>query len=299
MNIDRSLDDIIQESRVQRRAERAARRKATKVSRKQPQPTKPTTTTPAPNSNHPPSSAPSETRPANQPKLGPAKKRALITKSQKRRLRAKNRNQVSSDDLERDANPPSDRQSPEDTPRRKENGAGAGITGRLATAKPVRAGGMAAKGVKVAVSNLHPGVTETDIKELFETVGPLRRATLRTYASGDSLCEAEVVFEVMSDALEAIKRYNLVPLDNQPLHITLATDSVAASEGVHSRIGRPRGRGMGRKRISPGRGGYDDPEEDSEGGPAYANGQSPREDRPAMGGGQGRRFNNRRKFKRF
>lgn len=297
MNIDRSLDDIIQESRVQRRAERAARRKATKLSRKQPQPTKPTT--PAPTSNPPPSATPPETRPPNQPKLGTAKKRALITKSQKRRLRARNRNQVSSDDLDREANPSSDRQSPDETPKRKENGAGAGVTGRLAMEKPARALGMAAKGVKVAVSNLHPGVTETDIKELFETVGPLRRATLKTYASGESLCEAEVVFEVMSDALEAIKRYNLVPLDNQPLHITLATDSVAGNEGVHSRIGKPRGRGMGRKRISPGRGGYDDPEEDSEGGPVYANGQSPREERPAVGGGQGRRFNNRRRFRRF
>lgn len=83
------------------------------------------------------------------------------------------------------------------------------------------------RGVFVAVSNLHPGVTQADVTELFETVGPLRQATLFKKHDGTSAGEAEVIFENMRDALEAIKRYNLVPLDNQPLQITLVTNHSA------------------------------------------------------------------------
>lgn len=82
------------------------------------------------------------------------------------------------------------------------------------------------RSVTVAVSNLHPGVTQADITELFETVGPLKRASLHHRPAGVKTGQAEVVFENMEDALDAIKRYNHVPLDNLPLHITLVTGHV-------------------------------------------------------------------------
>lgn len=81
------------------------------------------------------------------------------------------------------------------------------------------------KGAKVMVSNLDPGVTQTDIAELFETVGPLKSAKLLMHADGRSAGSAEVIFEKIGHAVEAIKKYNNVPLDNRPLQITLATDS--------------------------------------------------------------------------
>lgn len=81
------------------------------------------------------------------------------------------------------------------------------------------------KGAKVSVFNLDHGVTQSDIAELFETVGPLRSARLIVLQDGRSSGSAEVVFENMAHALEAIRRYNNVPLDNRPLKITLSTDS--------------------------------------------------------------------------
>lgn len=75
--------------------------------------------------------------------------------------------------------------------------------------------------VAVTVSNLHVGVTQADITELFETVGPLKESVLHKDMDGRSLGEARVTFESMRDALCAIKKYNLVPLDNQPLQISL------------------------------------------------------------------------------
>lgn len=79
------------------------------------------------------------------------------------------------------------------------------------------------KSVMIAVSNLHPDVTRADITELFEAIGPLRRAIFKVKEPAKRTNDAEVVFENMEDALEAIKRYNNVPLDNLPLQITLVT----------------------------------------------------------------------------
>lgn len=93
------------------------------------------------------------------------------------------------------------------------------------------------KGAKVSVSNLDPGVTQTDIVELFETIGPLRSSRLIVLNDGRSSGCAEVLFENMGDALEAIKKYNEVPLDNRPLKITLSTESAP--------IRLPRGRRAG------------------------------------------------------
>ncbi len=102
------------------------------------------------------------------------------------------------------------------------------------------------KGAKVSVFNLDHGVTQSDISELFETVGPLRSARLIILQDGRSSGSAEVVFENMSHALEAIRRYNNVPLDNRPLKITLSTESAP--------IRVSRGRRGGRKLVVDGDG---------------------------------------------
>lgn len=102
-----------------------------------------------------------------------------------------------------------------------------------------------AKGAKVSVSNLDAGVTQSDISELFETVGALKSARLIVLPGGASSGSAEVVFEQMEDALDAIKRYNNVPLDNRPLKITLSTDSAPIRIARGGRKNRKKG-GRGR-----------------------------------------------------
>lgn len=152
------------------------------------------------------------------------------------------------------------------------------------------------KAVKVAVSNLHPDVTQNDIAELFGTVGHLRSALLARYANGASTGEAEVIFENMPDALEAIKKYNEVPLDNQPLHITLVTTRTA------NRNGKAR-RGMPQKNVgrddnkSP----YDDQVESPENSNSFQEGNSPaavRNNGNQHGGGAGGTRGNRQRRRR-
>lgn len=96
--------------------------------------------------------------------------------------------------------------------------------------KPTSSGGT-----KITVTNLDPGVTNIDVSELFGAVGPLRRALVVYDKNGRSTGIAEVVFENSDAALEAIKKYNGVPLDNRPLQISLATGADKSSSGTARR----------------------------------------------------------------
>eukprot|EP00899_Mesostigma_viride_P016786 jgi/Mesvir1/25108/Mv21571-RA.1 len=97
-------------------------------------------------------------------------------------------------------------------------------------------------GTKLIISNLDYGVSNEDIKDLFGSVGDLKRATLHFDRSGRSNGTAEVVFSRRSDALLAIKRYNNVCLDGVPMSIALApVDTYAGQERGGQRAGGGRG----------------------------------------------------------
>lgn len=70
-------------------------------------------------------------------------------------------------------------------------------------------------GYRIVVSNLHSSVSQSDIKELFEDVGPLIDARLvRTGV-------AEVIFEKIQDAQTAVDTYHNRQLDGQPMKCLL------------------------------------------------------------------------------
>lgn len=89
-------------------------------------------------------------------------------------------------------------------------------------------------GCKIVVHNLHHGVTNGDINDLFSGVGKLQRALVIYDGRGQSTGVAEVVFIRRDDALESIKRYNGVPLDNKPLRISLASADSPTSRAAGS-----------------------------------------------------------------
>lgn len=74
-------------------------------------------------------------------------------------------------------------------------------------------------GHRIIISNLHISVNESDVRELFEDVGPLVSANLVRKGI------AEVVYKSLGDAEEAVETYHNRQLDGQPMKCMLVRSS--------------------------------------------------------------------------
>jgi len=83
-------------------------------------------------------------------------------------------------------------------------------------------------GTKLLVANLDYNVIDDDIKDLFESIGDVKKAFVHYDKSGRSLGNATIVYARRSDAVAGLKKYNGVPLDGKPMKITLVGTNVHA-----------------------------------------------------------------------
>ncbi|KAI8893574.1 hypothetical protein BC833DRAFT_531636, partial [Globomyces pollinis-pini] len=74
---------------------------------------------------------------------------------------------------------------------------------------------------KLVVSNLAPSVSQSDVRELFARIGPVRSAQLNYNQDGKSKGVATVIFSKLGDAHKAYTEYHNRPLDNRPMKIEL------------------------------------------------------------------------------
>ena len=87
------------------------------------------------------------------------------------------------------------------------------------------------------ISNLHFGVSNKDLRELFEDIGPLKKATVHYDKSGRSLGTAEVTFFSKDAAIRATNKYNQRHLDGRPMDIKLVPSRPMQALGIKSGSG--------------------------------------------------------------
>lgn len=119
--------------------------------------------------------------------------------------------------------------------------------GRDADSEPTR-------GTRLRVDNLHYDLTESDLTELFENIGPIAKFELKYDNAGRSDGTAFVTYESHSDAKEAIKQYDGANAKGQPIRLTMLSGAgprggrVGTGRPLADRISRPRSQSPRRDR---------------------------------------------------
>lgn len=78
-------------------------------------------------------------------------------------------------------------------------------------------------GSRLNISNLHYGITESDLSVLFKKFGDVKNIRINYDSAGRSNGTGYCIFSRHADALQAMEMYNKIALDGKLLHITLGS----------------------------------------------------------------------------
>eukprot|EP00300_Choanocystis_sp_HF-7_P000456 c10365_g1_i1.p1 GENE.c10365_g1_i1~~c10365_g1_i1.p1 ORF type:complete len:266 (-),score=46.92 c10365_g1_i1:651-1409(-) len=97
-------------------------------------------------------------------------------------------------------------------------------------------------GARIEISNLDWAVSNSDIQELFRTIGQVEKAEVDFDRTGRSLGTAQVTFTKIADAKKAFAKFNGVELDGKKMNLKLIASQAggsrtAAGGSVLSRLG--------------------------------------------------------------
>jgi THO complex subunit 4 len=120
-------------------------------------------------------------------------------------------------------------------------------------------------GMAIKIANLNFDISESDLKELFGTVGKIKKCKVDCDESGRSCGRAQVWFAFKADAITAKKTFDGRTLDDTAMTVVLAGGKSQGGDGNSKATffgtalnksheegsgGRGRGRGRGRERGS-------------------------------------------------
>lgn len=77
------------------------------------------------------------------------------------------------------------------------------------------------RGIKIIVRNLTRSATNSDIKSIFEKIGPLRRCGINWNNVGESKGTAEVEYLYRADAFRAVKKLDFHSIKNVPIRLEI------------------------------------------------------------------------------
>lgn len=83
-------------------------------------------------------------------------------------------------------------------------------------------GDMSAGPCKLAVSNVHPNIGDTDLQSIFSPFGTLDYATITKDAAGASTGSGFVQYKTMGDALKAVQHLHDMSIAEQNIQVTIA-----------------------------------------------------------------------------
>jgi len=98
---------------------------------------------------------------------------------------------------------------------------GRGRGGKRNRSPFARTGGRGGSGTKVSISNLDSGVTDGDVREIFQQVGRVSKTAVNYDSNGRSRGTAEVTFANRQAAIKAVKEYDRAEVDGRPMFLTL------------------------------------------------------------------------------
>merc|ERR1711915_641671 len=96
-------------------------------------------------------------------------------------------------------------------------------------------------GNKVSISNLHPQVTEADVKEIFQKIGKVKSAVVHYDAQGRSRGTAVVHFSNKASTMKAVKEYHQAEVDGRPMYVQAVAVVSAVSNGTPKKSTKKKG----------------------------------------------------------
>jgi THO complex subunit 4 len=102
-------------------------------------------------------------------------------------------------------------------------------------------------GTKISVENLEYSVSEENLRDLFESVGAVKKVMIKYDKSGRSLGAAEITFSRKADAQSALNKYQGAKVDGKAIRLSIIGSNLPVGGRRNSNFSQNRNSQRGRR----------------------------------------------------